>query len=150
QASLLRSRVRPLFRYDRRLGRSGYAAVTPPGFGPRPEQRLDPVELLRRGWQDLSGADPPRPVDLAPAVRLVVHPRADDGDARAHVGYGHHRAVLRDDLDDQISAHLGIPVRKKVPRALVGPKVDVHVAVEVLELDLVDDTGRDRAATPHV
>src|SRR5580765_8462946 len=51
-----------------------------------PQQRLDPRHLLRRGRDDASARDPPRGMDLGPAVLVVPHLRADDRDARARVG----------------------------------------------------------------
>ena len=80
--------------------------------------------------------DPPRGMDLGPAVRRVPHLRPDDGDARARVGNRHDGAVLRDHLDDEV--------------AVAGAQPDVDVAVELLELHLRHDAGRDRAALLHL
>src|SRR5437762_10416634 len=71
------------------------------------QERLYPRELFGRRGHDPAGADPPRGVDLGPAVRGVPDTRTDDDDARAGVRKRHHRPVLRDHLADEIIAGVG-------------------------------------------
>src|SRR5690349_18794039 len=61
----------------------GVALRRPPPRGRSPavsactaQQRAHPVELTWRGWKNAPAADPPRGMDLAPAVRLVIDPGA--------------------------------------------------------------------------
>ena len=70
-------------------------------------------------------------------MRRVPDPRADDRDARAGLGNRDDGAVLRDHLDDELS-----------PASVRS--VDVHVAVELLELHLRNDARRDRAPLLHL
>jgi hypothetical protein len=53
-------------------------------------------------------------MDLVPAVRRVLDPGADDLDSGALLGDGDPRAVLRDDLDDEVAADPVIPVREQL------------------------------------
>jgi hypothetical protein len=89
-------------------------------------------------------------VDLVPAVLRVGDPRADDLDPRSLGRHGDARAVLRDDLDDEVPAHAAVPVREQVLVAGVGAKVDVDVPVVGLELDVRDRPDRDPAAALHL
>src|SRR3954452_10254418 len=101
-----------------------------------PQQRLCPRHFLRAGRNDAARGDPPRGVDLGPAVSGVPDLRTHDGDARARFGNRHRDAVLRDHFDDQL--------------AFTRPQRDVDVAVELLELHLRDEARRDRAALLHL
>ena len=65
------------------------------------EQPVDAAQLGRRGRLDCTGADPPGRVDLVPAVRSVVDPRADDLDSLSDLRNQDPGAVPGDDLDDE-------------------------------------------------
>src|SRR3954453_17207415 len=109
------------------------------------QQPVDPPQLVRRSRLQGAGADPPRRVNLVPPVRGVVHPRADDLDARAFVGNEHPAAVPGDDLDDQRAADAPVAVSEKLRLAGIEAKADVEVAVVELGLDLFDDADGDPA-----
>src|SRR6266545_3420559 len=108
------------------------------------------LQLAGRSRDDPARADPPRWVDLTPAVGLVVDPWTDDCDRRADLRDRHLRAVLRDHLHDEVAADLVIAVRQEVPRRVVRPEVDVDVPIERLELDLLHDAACHRAPALHV
>ena len=107
------------------------------------EQAL-PRERVSRRRENRRGGDEPRGVDLHPAVFLVLDPRPDDRHVRARLRHADEHAVLRDDLDDKAAADLVVAAVDE-PR-VVRREVDVDVAVEVLELHLPDDAGRNAAA----
>src|SRR6266545_2569072 len=102
-----------------------------------PQQRLYPRHFLRSRGHDPAGADPPRGMDLDPVVSGVPGARPDHGDVGTRVGDGHDCSVLRDHLDDE-------------PLAVGAAQVDVDVAVELFELHVRDDAGRDGAALLHL
>jgi hypothetical protein len=89
-------------------------------------------------------------MDLVPAVLRVGDPGADDLDPRALGRDGDARAVLRDDLDDEVAPDAAVPVREQVLVAGVGAQVDVDVPVVGLELDVRDRSDRDPAAALHL
>src|SRR5205085_9326559 len=113
------------------------------------QEQLDAAELGRRSRLDRTGADPPGGMDLVPAVLGVVDPRADDLDPRALLRDGDPRAVLRDDLDDEVAADAIVPVGEQLFIRRVEMKIDVDVAVVLLEFHLVDGSDRDAAAALH-
>src|SRR5205814_2422 len=88
-------------------------------------------------------------MDLVPAVRGVLDPGPDDLDPRALLGDGDARAVLRNDLHDEVPADPRMAVREPLPVARVGTDLDVDVAVVFLELQLPDRPDRDAAAALH-
>jgi hypothetical protein len=89
-------------------------------------------------------------VDLVPAVLRVGDPRADDLDASAFGRNRDARAVLRDDLDDEVAADACIPVRKEQLVPGIGAQVDVDVPVVGLEPDVRHRPDRDAAAALHL
>src|SRR4051794_13493435 len=114
------------------------------------QQPIDPPQLVLRGGLQGPGADPPGGVNLVPAVRRVVHPRADDFDSRPDLGYEHATAVPRDDLDDQRPVDALIAASEQFLLAGVEPDLDVEVAVVQLRFHLLDDADRDAAAAFHL
>ena len=89
-------------------------------------------------------------MDLVPAVLRVGDPGPDDLDARALRRHGDARAILRDDLDDEVAANAVVPVREQALVARIGPEVDVDVAVVRFEPDVRDGADRDPAAALHL
>jgi hypothetical protein len=110
------------------------------------EQQLGAPELGLGRRLDCAGAHPPRRVDLVPAVLRVGDPGADDLDARPLRGHGDARAVVRDDLDDEVAADAAVAVREQVLVAGIRPQVDVDIAVVRLEHHVGDRADRDPAA----
>src|SRR3954453_17387727 len=100
--------------------------VAPPPLCPRP---ADPPQVVRRSRLQGAGADPPRRVNLVPPVRGVVHPRADDLDARAFVGNEHPAAVPGDDLDDHRARDALVAISEELLLAVIEANTDVEVAV---------------------
>src|SRR5207237_7294160 len=110
------------------------------------QEQLEPPELLRRGGDELAGADSPGRVDLAPAVRRVVDPRPDDAHARPDARDRDAPPVGRHDLDEQVAADPAVPAREEALLARVEAELDVDVAVVGFEPHDVDGPGRDAAA----
>jgi len=79
-------------------------------------------------------------------VLRVGDPWADDLDSRALGRHRDARAVLRDDLDDEVAADAVVAVREQMLVAGIGAEVDVDVAVVGLEPHVRDRPDRDAAA----
>src|SRR5512133_2604243 len=109
------------------------------------QQELHGTELGGRGRLDPACTDPPGRVDLVPAVLAVLHPGPDDLDALALVRHRDSRAVLRDQLDDEVAADPGVALSEEPFVAGVESQVDVDVAVVLLENDLADRADDDPA-----
>jgi hypothetical protein len=89
-------------------------------------------------------------MDLVPAMLRVGDPGADDLDPGALRRHDDARAVLRDDLDDEVPADAAVAVREQLLVAGVGTKIDVNVPVVGLELHMGDRSDRDPAAAFHL
>jgi len=89
-------------------------------------------------------------VDLVPAVLRVGHPRPDDLDPRPLRRHRDPRAVVRDDLDDEVAADASVAIGEEPLVAGIGAEVDVDVAVVGLELDVRDRPDCDAAAALHL
>ena len=103
-----------------------------------------------RGGLDSAGTDPPCRMDLVPTVLSVGHPRADDLDPRALGRNRDARAVVRDHLDDQVSADPLVAVVEQLFVAGIEAKIEMEVAVVGLGPDLPDRPDHDGAAALHV
>jgi len=114
------------------------------------EQQLGSSQLGRGRRLDRACAHPPGRVNLVPAVLRVGDPRANDLDPRALGRHGDPRAVVGDDLDDEVAADAVVAVRKQALVARIWAEVDVDVAVVGLELDVRDRADRDPATALHL